>query len=311
MQQCNSILINYVSNMEKHQIDKLRDTPLDIVLEKFGAERDPSDPKHNWKSPVGRISVQESKFYNHTTGEGGIGAIDLVMHLENYDFNDAVAWLGGNIRRKSKLIRKKNSEINTETLQQKSKLPIPEADPSKLDHVKQYLIEKRAIPREIIEKAIGKGRIWADQYSNAVFSLQDMHGNQIGAELRGTFEKPFYGVRGEKGVFFTGTNQHKIAVFVESSIEALSYQAMYNDALVIGTVGSSKEIMSEVAVALEGKQYTIVDGFNKDAEGDKQGERLQASLTQKIEKKRPLNGKDWNLELQSYSAFNHSPKKAL
>ncbi len=66
-------------------VDSMRETPLEVVLESFGAQRDKKD-KHNWRTSAGRITVTDFKFYNHDTGKGGWGAIDLVKHLGNLDF---------------------------------------------------------------------------------------------------------------------------------------------------------------------------------------------------------------------------------
>ncbi len=51
--------------MEKSDIDKARGIDLETVLEGFGAIRDPADPKRNWKTHAGRVTVTDEKFYNH------------------------------------------------------------------------------------------------------------------------------------------------------------------------------------------------------------------------------------------------------
>ena len=60
---------------------ELREIPLSLVLERMGAEHDPADPTRNWRHPVGRITVTNDKFYNHTQGKRGGGAIDLAPAL--------------------------------------------------------------------------------------------------------------------------------------------------------------------------------------------------------------------------------------
>ena len=69
-----------------------RDLPLAAVLERLGATPDPSDKK-NFKTPTGRVSVDGVKFFNHDTGKGGGGAIDLVMAQTETDYKGAVNWL--------------------------------------------------------------------------------------------------------------------------------------------------------------------------------------------------------------------------
>lgn len=289
--------------MNKNQINNVRGIPLDIVMERFGAERDPQDPKRNWKSHAGRITITDGKFYNHDQETGGGGAIDLAMHLGGFRFKEAVAWLGGNFGRdeaiqqyQSEAVVRATSILDTTP---SPKLGIPAPDQGKSKRVRDYLTKTRAIPEAIVDHAFAKGRLWSDKFANAVFSLRDMEGNAIGAELRGTYDKPFHGVRGDKGLFYTGTSASKKAVFVESAIEALSYQAMNPEALVIGTAGSGRDMMAAAARVLEMKGYRIVDGFNADKPGDRLGKNLQDALSKPIERERPTAGKDWNNQLQA------------
>ena len=57
-----------------------------------GAVRDRHD-RRKWHSEQGPLSVTGVKFMNWHTGQGGGGAIDLVMHLADVDFRTALAWL--------------------------------------------------------------------------------------------------------------------------------------------------------------------------------------------------------------------------
>ncbi|MDR8920774.1 hypothetical protein FEP54_05609 [Burkholderia multivorans] len=289
--------------MDKLEISKLRETPLEAVLERFGAQPDPQDPKRNWKSHAGRITVTDGKFYNHDQEHGGGGAIDLAMHLGGFRFKEAVAWLGGNISRDAAITQyQAESRKHAERILDNTpapKLGIPEPVASKLDRVRGYLTHKRDLPESIVENAIEKGRLWADKYANAVFSLRDLEGKQIGAELRGTSDKPFHGVRGEKGLFFTGTSKPKTAVFVESAIDAMSYQAMHPNTLVIGTAGSGRDVMTAAARALDEKGFKIIAGFDADKPGDAQAKALAAAVQSPVERQRPSHGKDWNEQLRA------------
>jgi Protein of unknown function (DUF3991)/Toprim-like len=289
--------------MDKNEIEKLRRVPLDTVLERFGAERDPQDPTRNWKTHAGRITVTDGKFYNHDQETGGGGSIDLAMHLGGFRFKEAVAWLGGNVGRAEAIQQYQAEAVERAThildTTPSPKLGIPAPDQDKATRVKDYLTKTRAIPEAIVDNAFAKGRLWGDKFANAVFSLRDMEGNAIGAELRGTYDKPFHGVRGDKGLFYTGTSASKTAVFVESAIEAMSYQALNPNVLVIGTAGSGREMMGAAARVLESKGYKIVDGFNNDKAGDRLGKTLQESVVAPVEKQRPTVGKDWNNQLQA------------
>lgn len=289
--------------MDKKDIAAARTIDLTSVVEGFGGLRDPADPKHNWKTHAGRITITDDKFYNHDAEVGGGGAIDLAMHLGSFRFKEAVAWLGDTHGRDS-TIASYQADAKTRATRildttPKPKLEIPEPDLRKLDRVRAYLTEKRGIPGAIVEIAIEKGRLWADKYGNAVFALRDFKGELTGAELRGTYDKPFHGIRGDRGLYFTGKAASKVAVFVESSIEAMSYQAINPNALVVGTAGSTRDILQSAAKHLEVEGYKVVDGFNADKAGDRLGDRLQKGVTQTVERVRPTAGKDWNVQLNA------------
>ena len=70
----------------------VRALPLESVLLFRGAVRDRHD-RRKWHTEQGPLSVSGPKFMNWHRGQGGGGAIDLVMHLAGVDFRTAVAWL--------------------------------------------------------------------------------------------------------------------------------------------------------------------------------------------------------------------------
>jgi hypothetical protein len=288
--------------MDKDEIVRLRQLPLETVLEGFSAQRDPQDPTRNWKTQVGRITITEGKFYNHDQDKGGGGAIDLVMHMGDFSFPKAVAWLGGQVGKEAAIAQYQAEAVKhagriLETTPS-PKLEVPAPDAGKLGRVKNYLVEKRAIPESIVDTAIEKGRLWADKYGNAVFGLRDVEGNQVGAELRGTYDKPFHGVRGEKGLFFTGNASTKTAVFVESAIDAMSYQAINPRSMVISTTGSSRDLLSKTAEELHGRGFRLVAGFDNDKEGNRLAEVLNKATGKQVERQVPAVGKDWNDQLK-------------
>ena len=73
---------------------RLRTIPLERVLPLCGGQPD-RDDRHKWHTPAGTLSVTGAKFMNWTSGRGGGGAIDLVIHLRRLDFKGAVDWLAG------------------------------------------------------------------------------------------------------------------------------------------------------------------------------------------------------------------------
>lgn len=293
---------------------ELRGISLDVVFESFGAVRDSKDPSRNWKAPAGRFSTSENMFFNHTAEKGGAGAIDLAMALGDLSFQQALSHLaaisgmGATVSEYRADAQRRVEKIVKETpAPEKVKTEIPAAVPHRLDQVRKYLVETRGIDAEVVHGAISKGRVWADKFGNAVFALSDpgLSGERFGAELRGTYDKPFHGVRGEKkGLFFTGDVREKNAVFVESSIEALSYQTLAARgvevngeklpvAMAVGIIGSSKQALLEVAGALEKRGFKLHAGFNNDKDGERYASWLGENFKD-VQKLVPGNVKDWN-----------------
>lgn len=298
--------------MDKEKIASLRNIPLEKVLEGIGATADPKDPKNNWRTPAGRITVSGDKFFNHDMDKGGGGAIDLLMHVGDYNFKEAVSWLGGSFGREAAVNQyqyesvKHAENILDTTPKPRSKIPEPVL--SKLSRVKDYLINQRAIPEPVVNNAIEKNRLWADKFGNAVFGLRNLDGKIVGAELRGTYEKPFHGVRGEKGMFITGNASSRKAVFVEAAIDALSYQAINPNALVLSTTGSGKALLQSTARTLDEKGFKIIAGFDNDKEGELFAAQV-AEVVPTAERQRPAHGKDWNQQLKEGKREQDAEKK--
>ena len=72
--------------------DRLRALPLPVVLAALEATPDPRDPA-KWRTARGVLSVTGAKFINWNQGVGGGGAIDLVMHVQQVGFGQALQWL--------------------------------------------------------------------------------------------------------------------------------------------------------------------------------------------------------------------------
>ena len=59
--------------------EALRGYPLEDVVRRLGYRRDPTDAAR-WRRPGSVVSINGFMFYQHLRGEGGGGAIDLVIH---------------------------------------------------------------------------------------------------------------------------------------------------------------------------------------------------------------------------------------
>lgn len=272
-----------------------RDMPLEGVLERLGCERDPKDRK-NWRTPVGRVTVDGSKFFAHDVGKGGGGAIDLTMMVEQTDYKGAVNWLArefgtGAVLAETVARLKPNLEAIAKekpTLDQ-TKAHTPE--PSNWDTVRGYLVETRRLDARLVDSLHEQGYIYADKFKNAVFLL----GKGQGLSLRGTGDKPFHGVRGEKVPFILGAKDkesQKVA-FVESPIDALSLRDLGFGGRIVATVGNAAELARAKADIYRQQGLTVVAAFDNDRAGD----AMARSLGQ-CERLKP-SGKDWNEDLRA------------
>ena len=57
------------------------------------------------------------------------------------------------------------------------------------------------IPEAIVKPEMRSNQVFADARGNVVFRLRDETGREVGYEVRGTYDKPYHSVHGEKGMF--------------------------------------------------------------------------------------------------------------
>lgn len=298
-----------VPAMDKDDIARLRAVPLEAVLERLGAARDPKDPAHNWRLGASRITVTESRFFDHNAAgalhrmregrAGGGGAIDLVQYLKDVGFREAVRELG------EVDLTGSASAVSAQGANRKSSSdvrPLPTPVPDRLARAFWYLTTVRKIPDSLVEEHLKSGQVFADARGNVVFRLRDEAGREVGYEVRGTYYKPYHSVHGEKGLFITKADTARSVAFVESGIEALSYRALRGTGLVVSTTGSAVEKPAAMGRQLVGRGYEIVAAFNADKSGDRLAERLQEVLGTPVRRDRPSgeHGKDWNDQLQAH-----------
>lgn len=177
-------VLDYLAN-------RLRSLPLEEVAQNLGLQQHRYD-KHKWKSEAHIISINDEKFYDHLASKGGGGAIDLVMHVLECDFQDAIAWLDGRSRY---AIFEPNSRPPLRSRHtQKELVKAPACnimDESKWFDVKQYLTQKRELPELLVESLHQQAIIAADFRRNAMFFRYGLdenfcRGEANGASLRGT-----------------------------------------------------------------------------------------------------------------------------
>jgi hypothetical protein len=181
----------------RRRADVARAVPLETVLIFRGAVRDRHD-KSKWHTEQGPLSVTGPKFMNWQRGQGGGGAIDLVMHLAAVDYRAAVHWLQQHIAVGHLAV----SEAATHASRQEPSLPerphllrLPAPDDRLLGRVRRYLTRRRHLSASLLEPLLESGKLYADRRGNAVFLLVAGKANRpVGAELRGTGPRVWRGM---------------------------------------------------------------------------------------------------------------------
>ncbi len=266
--------------------DRARETPLEGVLVRSGAERDREDPA-KWRTARGTLSVNGRKFMNWRLGVGGGGAIDLVMHLQGLGFRSAVEWLEGVDRGRPAWTRPAAASGGRE-------FRLPAADAGGLHRVIGYLQRERGLPASLIDPLVAAGTLYADGRGNAVFLLLDAERRPVGAELRGTSPRRWRGMapgsRKDGGYFSIPAPGARALVLCESAIDAMSGRALWPDRLCVSTSGARANPGWLPALLRGGTE--VYCGFDSDAAGDEKGHALIA-LHPAVKRLRPAP-QDWN-----------------
>ena len=212
--------------------DRLRAFPLEPILAQSGARPDPRDPC-KWHTARGVLSVRGPKFFNWHCGTGGGGAIDLVIHLHQLSFHDALGWLEQHGA---------PSATHAPPSRPSSPLRLPIPAPGCFHALRRYLVDQRALPHSLVDTLTASGDLYPDSRANAVFLLRDAHGQPIGAELRGTGPIPWRGMapgsRKDLGFFSFPPFPRPNVILCESAIDALSCHLLHPDHRALSTAGA-------------------------------------------------------------------------
>jgi hypothetical protein len=272
---------------------RLRALPLERVLPLCGAQR-ARDDHRKWHTSAGTLSVTGAKFMNWTSGAGGGGAIDLVIHLRHLDFKGAVDWLAAQFPEILPPEPVPPALAALRRAQPASALRLPPPAPSQLARVRDYLVVHRCLPSGLVDSLIDSGTLYADTHANAVFLLRDQHHLPVGAELRGTTGAPWHGLapgsRKDLGCFAIPFKHRSAVVLCESAIDAISCFALHPGYRCLSTAGARPN--SHWLPALLAQGCEVYCGFDADPTGDLMAQAM-LSLHPRLRRLRPSQH-DWN-----------------
>jgi 5S rRNA maturation endonuclease (ribonuclease M5) len=297
-----------LTNWKNKYVDianKVRDLPLKDVAYELGLEPDSND-KHKWQNENHTINITGSKFYDWKQMKGGGGAIDLVMHVNECDYKQSVAWLSdrfGSGAALEAVTYKAQEIIKTEPVQEFIP-PVPE--PSKWLSVKQYLTRQRLLPSGLVDKLHEQGLIYADKNQNAVFLRRSIDEEKItGASLRGTtgadnqFKGLAKGSKRKEGWFYFERGEQsgdpvRRVVLVESPIDAMSLSVLERTdskkTLYLSTDGAG-QIPTEYLKQVK----DVVIAVDNDEPGQSMAQRVSSQLPNATRK--TPSSVDWNQDL--------------
>lgn len=265
--------------------DRLRSLPLSAVLRALEATPDPHDLA-KWRTARGVLSVNGTKFINWNLGLGGGGAIDLVIHLRQVGFGQALEWLEQHFGAVTPLPSRTELPLHS--------LALPPLVANNWPRVERYLIHERKLPATLLASLVRSGTVYADARANAVFLLQDNAGHPVGAELRGTTGTGWRGMapgsRKDRGLFSLSTAIIKAIILCESAIDAISCHVLHPDYRCLSTSGARPDPAWLPTLISQG--LPIYCGFDADPTGDAMAQRMQ-DLHPSISRLRP-GAKDWN-----------------
>lgn len=268
----------------RERAQKLRVVPLTSVLPLCGAKPDPYDSR-KWHTHQGVLTVTGPKFMNWNCGRGGGGAIDLVMHLRELGFGQALEWLENHFG---------TAAIVAVPPSSRPPLSLPPPCPEKLERVRRYLIEDRQLPPALLKPLIQSGNLYADARANAVFVLRGKLGQPVGAELRGTSAAAWRGMapgsRKDHGFFAIPATSMDNIVLCESAIDAISCHALHPQYRCLSTAGARPN--PSWLAELVDPAYQIYCGFDLDDTGEAMAHSMMA-LYPSIQRLCPSR-KDWN-----------------
>jgi uncharacterized protein DUF3991/Toprim domain-containing protein len=266
--------------------DRLRALPLPAVLRTLEAAPDPHDPA-KWHTAGGVLSVTGAKFMNWNWGRGGGGAIDLVMHVRQVGFGQALEWLEHHFGR---LLPPPPAATPTNR-----SLVLPVAMVENWSRVQRYLTNERKLPAPLLQPLVRSGTLYADAKANAVFVLRDAQATPVGAELRGTIPASAWrgmapGSRKDRGFFSVHSLPAQAIVLCESAIDALSCHALHPAYRCLSTSGARPDPAWLLTLLAQGQP--IFCGFDADPAGDAMAQRM-SQLHPTVRRLRPA-AKDWN-----------------
>lgn len=309
----------------RNAADLVRDIPLTTIAEDFGLQR-AMDDKSKWKTAYQTFSIgkDERVFNDVKAHKGGRGAIDFVMAINDCDFNQALGLLRDrydDLAVADSMTRRERDMAQQQVRQvERVRFVSPKPEPKHLARVKDYLVNRRGIDADLVQRHIEMGVIYADKRANAVFL------GQHGAELVGTGDKRFKGLAAGSskvslgfiaepvpgycesvGGLFSNRSGKALAI-AESAIDALSYAQVKGCAAMSSAGAPDRGFFSGIRDWVNTRFEYIKSAFDNDKDGNRYAEVMDDAwrgdlypAQAKVRDVPPEGLNDWNEYVQKYA----------
>ncbi|MBD2534097.1 plasmid recombination protein [Nostoc flagelliforme FACHB-838] len=294
---------------------QLRDLDLEDVAWELGLHHE----EGKWKGHGHIINIDGPKFYDFAPDQqkGSGGAIDLVMHVNQCNFRQAVVWLDERFEsagvERAAIAHVKNRAADIIQTEPRPQFAPPVEDKANWSAIEHYLTQKRGIPSDCIQMLHNQGLVYADQQQNAVFVMRNLDGQRNGAFLRGTrgennsFKGYSKGTKRSDSWFYfhlggKANDKTSTAILCKSPIDAIS-RAML-EYLIRGDVPPERTVYMAIddfkSLPLERLRdiNNIVVAFGNDKSSDAAAQRVLELIPQSQIKKSQAH--DWNQQLLDY-----------
>lgn len=318
----------------KKKTDSLRDIPLHEIMHRMGhGEPAREGATLTWRISGHAISATGAKWYDHKENKGGGKAIDLVMHLQQCGFCEAVAWLAAEwspaaaeaavsvrARETVETAKRPFSELEAKYCKRSA-----EAD----ERAKAYLV-KRGVSGAFVEQlfALGRAHGGSEQRRDGTTRFWCVFRHLENKEKPGATLRACDDNLGAKRSLGNKTENafvlpYKAApelVFVESPVDALAYKQLNPLACVISCAGVAAPLAVARAYLSKLPRAKVVVALDADRAGDEGAARAlfelravsaELRLFQCCERKRPPVGKDWADTLFAATEAAGNAAKAL
>ncbi|MHC5861563.1 MobV family relaxase, partial [Nostoc sp.] len=294
---------------------QMRDLPLEDVAWELGLHHE----EGKWRGHGHIINIDGPKFYDFAPDQqkGSGGAIDLVMHVNQCNFRQAVVWLDERFGEagveRAALAHVKNRAADIIQTEPRPQFTPPVEDKANWSAVEHYLTQFRGIRSDCIQMLHNQGLVYADDQQNAVFVMRNLDGQRNGAFLRGTrgenntFKGYEKGTKRRDSWFYfslggKATDKTSTAILCKSPIDAIS-RAML-EYLIRGDVPPERTVYMAIddikSLPLERLQKVpnILVAFGNDKSSDAAAQFVLERMPQSQIKKSKAS--DWNQQLLDY-----------